>query len=137
VAYATLIHGIGNKPEPRISLAQRRAALVDDDGVVLDALEDISSVAYWAEVPLRQAALTSRDDGWPSHRLGDEPWSNLYDTLDSVCCGFDRRIAGDFVRAGASRAADMSVTNVGSRRHAIANYLGQNRLRALLWELIG
>jgi hypothetical protein len=30
---------------------------------------------------------------------------------------------------------DDSVTTVGSRRHAMAKYRGQNRVRAVLWEL--
>jgi hypothetical protein len=148
VAHVTFIHGIDSKPEPQVLFAQWRA-LVGLGSVIaydvleavggarrVDALMTVGSPLGSSEVHDRLSPPWSRDDGWPSHRLCDEPWSNLYDPLDSVCGGFDRRTAGDFVRAGASRATDMSVTNVGSRRHAIANYLGQNRLRDLLWEPI-
>jgi hypothetical protein len=57
----------------------------------------------------------SRDNGGPTHRLGDGPWSNMYDLMDSVCSGFDQRIAGGFLGVGVSRVTD-SVTNVGGRR---------------------
>jgi hypothetical protein len=58
----------------------------------------------------------------------------MNDLLESVCGGFDRRIAGDFLRAGVSRVTD-SVTNVGGLRNAIAKFCGQDRLRAVRREL--
>jgi hypothetical protein len=58
----------------------------------------------------------------------------MYDLIDSVCGGVDRRIVGDFLGAGMSRVTD-SMTNVDGLRNAIAKLCGQDRLRAALREL--
>ena len=62
MAHVTFIHGIGNKPPPEELLEQWRVALLDDDGVDLDALGVSSSMVYWADLlypePAPAAAAT-------------------------------------------------------------------------------
>jgi hypothetical protein len=50
MGHVTFIHGIGNKPEPQVLLEQWRVALLDDDGVDLDAIGVTSSMVYWADL---------------------------------------------------------------------------------------
>jgi len=81
-----------------------------------------------------QAGLTppwTAADGWPTARLGDRYWANVYDRLDPVC-GLDPQIAHDYRWRGADRISDIAVSNSGSWRHGIAKYLGQPALRNAL-----
>jgi hypothetical protein len=50
VGHVTFVHGIGNKPAAAELLEQWRIALLDDDGVDLDALGVTTSMVYWADV---------------------------------------------------------------------------------------
>jgi hypothetical protein len=50
LAHITFIHGIANKPRKDVLLEQWRVALLDDDGLDLDALGVTTSMAYWADV---------------------------------------------------------------------------------------
>jgi hypothetical protein len=61
---------------------------------------------------------------------------NVYDPLDPVCGGLDRKIAGSYRRGGTVRVIDMGVSNRGSWRHSIAKYLGQEQLRACLRDVL-
>jgi hypothetical protein len=97
----------------------------------IDALITVGSPLGLSEV---QAGLTppwTAADGWPTARLGDRYWANVYDRLDPVC-GVDSRIANDYRWRGAERITDIEVSNSGSWRHAIAKYLGQPALRNAL-----
>ena len=58
----------------------------------------------------------------------------MYDFMDSVCGGVDRRIAGGFLGAGVSQVTG-SRTQVGGLRNASAKFCGRDRLRAALREL--
>lgn len=97
----------------------------------IDALITVGSPLGLSEV---QAGLTppwTAADGWPTARLGDRYWANVYDRLDPVC-GLDPRIAHDYRWRGADRISDIEVSNSGSWRHGIAKYLGQPALRNAL-----
>jgi hypothetical protein len=50
MGHVTFVHGIANKPDPETLLEQWRVALLDDDGVDLDALGVSSSIVYWADM---------------------------------------------------------------------------------------
>ena len=111
-------------------------ALTGVDGVPkVDALLTVGSPLGISEVQERLAPPWTRRDGWPVDRLGDGPWGNVFDLLDPVCGGLDRRIAGDYRRADEERVDDIAVTNQGSWRHSIAKYLGQERLRTRFREV--
>lgn len=50
MAHVTFIHGIANKPPKDALLEQWRVALLDDDGVDLDAMGVSTSMVYWADL---------------------------------------------------------------------------------------
>ena len=50
MGHVTFVHGIANKPDPETLLEQWRVALLDDDGVDLDAWGVSSSMVYWADL---------------------------------------------------------------------------------------
>ncbi|MDQ4093459.1 MAG: lipase family protein [Actinomycetota bacterium] len=102
----------------------------------VDALLTVGSPLGISEVQDGLTPPWTRDDGWPSQRLGDGPWMNVYDPLDPVCGGFDRKIAGSYRRGGTACVIDIGVSNRGSWRHAIGKYLSQERLRACLRDLL-
>ena len=64
-------------------------------------------------------------DGWPSQRVGEGRWTNVYDPLDPVCGIVDRVIGTHYRQAGVVRVEDVAVSNTGSGRHSIGKYLGQ------------
>ncbi len=101
----------------------------------VDALLTVGSPLGISEVQDRLAPPWTRRNGWPADRLGSGPWSNVFDLLDPVCGGLDRRIAGDYRHNGESRVSDIAVTNEGSWRHSISKYLGQERLRERFTEV--
>ncbi len=111
--------------------------LTDVDGAPrVDALLTVGSPLGISEVQDGLTPPWTRDDGWPSQRLGDGPWMNVYDPLDPVCGGFDRKIAGGYRRGGTVRVIDIGVSNRGSWRHSIAKYLGQEPLRTCLRDVL-
>jgi hypothetical protein len=65
MAHVTFIHGIANKPAKDDLLEQWRVALLDNDGVDLDAMGVTSSLVYWADLlypePLPVAVAQSRE----------------------------------------------------------------------------
>ena len=97
----------------------------------VDALLTVGSPLGLSEVQAGLAPPWTSADGWPTARLGDRYWANVYDRLDPVC-GLDPRIAHDFRWRGANRITDVEVSNSGSWRHGIAKYLGQPALRNAL-----
>ena len=97
----------------------------------VDALLTVGSPLGLSEVQAGLAPPWTSADGWPTARLGDRYWANVYDRLDPVC-GLDPRIAHDFRWRGADRITDIEVSNSGSWRHGIAKYLGQPALRNAL-----
>lgn len=107
------------------------------DAPRVDALLTVGSPLGISEIREKLAPPWTSDDGWPSQRLGGGPWFNVYDPLDPVCGGFDRRIAGDYRWRGKRRVIDLSVSNRGSWRHSIGKYLGQEPLRACLRAVLG
>jgi hypothetical protein len=50
VPHVTFVHGIANKPAADVLLHQWQVALLDDDGVDLDAMGVTSSMVYWADM---------------------------------------------------------------------------------------
>lgn len=50
LGHVTFVHGIANKPERDVLLAQWRVALLDDDGLDLDAMGVTASMVYWADI---------------------------------------------------------------------------------------
>src|SRR5215210_8568644 len=65
VAHVTFIHGIANKPPADVLLEQWRIALLDNDGVDLEARGVTSSMVYWADLlyaePLPAAVAQSQE----------------------------------------------------------------------------
>lgn len=59
MGHVTFIHGIGNKPPPGELLEQWQVALLDDDGVDLDAMGVTSSMVYWADLLYAEPAPTA------------------------------------------------------------------------------
>ena len=64
----------------------------------------------------------SRADGFPERVAGE--WVNLFDRLDPVC-GFDPKLANDFLKGGAPALDDVAVHNDGAWRHSATKYLRQ------------
>lgn len=75
----------------------------------------------------------SRADGFPERVSGK--WINLYDHLDPVC-GFDPKLANDYLGTGLPRVQDIEVTNNGWWRHSATKYLRQPRFCRALRELL-
>ena len=65
MAHVTFIHGIANKPPADVLLEQWRIALLDNDGVDLEARGVTSSMVYWADLlyaePLPAAVAQSQE----------------------------------------------------------------------------
>ena len=106
-----------------------------DDAPRVHALVTIGSPLGISEVRDGLTPPWTAADGWPSQRLGDGNWWNVFDALDPVCGFLDREIAPHYRRAGQSRVADVGVSNTGYWRHSIGKYLGQPTLRSILSEV--
>ncbi len=129
------LHEGAKSPRPHIVLCHSLGTVIGYDTLTdateippIDALITVGSPLGLSEV---QAGLTppwTAKQGWPTARLGDRYWANLYDRLDPVC-GLDPRIAGDYRWRGAERISDIEVSNGGKWRHSIAKYLSQPALR--------
>ena len=76
----------------------------------------------------------TRDDGFPSEKLKG-PWINVFDRLDAVC-GADPKLANDYKQGGKAVIDDVEVTNQGTWRHGISQYLQRAQLRAKLASLL-
>ncbi|MEP6761099.1 MAG: hypothetical protein ABJA93_07005 [Sporichthyaceae bacterium] len=136
------LHAGSDRPAPHVVIGHSLGSVVAYDVLTdrpdtpsVDALITVGSPLGISEV---QSGLTppwTRDAGWPEERLGDGSWANIGDPLDPVC-GFDRKIADDFRRAGAVRVHDVGVLNEGSWRHSIGKYLGQPALRKILLDAL-
>lgn len=104
------------------------------DAPRVDAVLTIGSPLGISEVQDGLSPPWTRNEGWPSQRLGSGRWANFYDPLDPVCGGFDRLLAPDYLAGGTERIDDARVDNKGSWRHAIVKYLGQRDVRRWLKE---
>lgn len=103
-----------------------------DEAPRVDALMTVGSPLVVSEVQQKLAPPWTSGNGWPEERLGDGPWFNVYDPLDPVCGGLDRKIAEDYRWHGQRRVVDIAVSNRGSWRHSMEKYLGQEKLRSAL-----
>ena len=75
----------------------------------------------------------SRKDGFPARVTGK--WLNLFDHLDPVC-GFDPKLANDYLGTGLPRVDDVEVKNTGWWRHSATKYLRQPRFCRALRQLL-
>jgi hypothetical protein len=100
----------------------------------VDAVLTVGSPLGISEVREGLTPPWTAEDGWPSQRLADGPWWNVFDQLDPVCGFADRHLAPHYRRAGNLRVADAGVSNDGYWRHSISKYLGQPALRSLVRE---
>jgi hypothetical protein len=139
---ATLQDGARNR-EPHIVVAHSLGTVIAydvltslEDAPRIDALLTLGSPLGISEVQERLAPPWTRDEGWPSARLGDGSWCNVFDRLDPVCGGLDAAIGKDFRRNREVRVADIGVHNPGSWRHSVAKYLAQPALRDCLREAL-
>lgn len=82
MVHVTFIHGIANKPSAEVLLDQWRIALLDNDGVDLDARGASSSMVYWADLlyaePLPESVAQSHEalevDGAVAGEDADMSW---------------------------------------------------------------
>ena len=75
----------------------------------------------------------SRKDGFPARVTGN--WINLFDHFDPVC-GFDPKLANDYLGTGLPRVEDIEVKNNGWWRHSATKYLRQPRFCRALRQLL-
>jgi hypothetical protein len=106
-----------------------------DDAPAVDALLTVGSPLGISEVRDGLTPPWTAENGWPSKRLGNRTWWNVFDGLDPVCGFLDCNIAPNYRRAGRIRVADIGVSNEGYWRHSIAKYLGQPALRSVVLEI--
>ncbi|MET0657414.1 MAG: hypothetical protein ABW110_04560 [Steroidobacteraceae bacterium] len=100
-----------------------------DASKAVDGLITIGSPLGLDEVQDKLQPGWSRMDGFPDR--GAAKWINLYDHLDPVC-GFDPKLANDYLGKGLPRVEDVEVTNNGWWRHSATKYLRQPKFcRAL------
>ncbi len=106
-----------------------------DDAPPVDALLTIGSPLGMSEIRDGLTPPWTAADGWPSQRLGDGAWTNVFDELDPVCGFRDRKIATHYRRSDQTRVADVAVSNDGYWRHSIGKYLGQVPLRSVISDI--
>lgn len=99
----------------------------------IDALITIGSPLGVDEVQDRLLPGWTRDDGYPA---GAANWLNFSDRLDPVC-GFDARIAGDFLVGGKLAVTDTMVRNSGAWRHSISEYLSRAEVLSAIRQELG
>jgi hypothetical protein len=101
----------------------------------VDALITIGSPLGLDEVQDQLEPEWSRDDGFPDQRVSGR-WLNVYDRLDIVAL-LDPNLANDYRRAGEEVVEDLNENNYGRWRHDIGKYLGGNRLRTEIADMLG
>lgn len=94
----------------------------------VDAFITLGSPLGLSEVQAKLAPPWTRDDGWPSRRLGSGSWTNVADRWDPVC-GIDAAVGPDFRRGGVAQVLDVAVSNEGRWRHSTVKYLRQHAVR--------
>ena len=72
MVHVTFIHGIANKPSAEVLLEQWRVALLDNDGVDLDAMGVSASMVYWADLLYAEPLLENVHTG-PAPRWDERP----------------------------------------------------------------
>lgn len=101
----------------------------------VDALMTIGSPLGLDEIQDGLKPEWSRRDGFPAAHMPGQ-WVNVFDRLDPVA-GFAPSLAGDYQRGGNKVIRDVDEPNYGRWRHSISKYLGGEKLRAALEELLG
>jgi hypothetical protein len=132
-----LIEG-ARQPGPHVLVTHSMGTVIaydvltgDGDVPGVDSLITLGSPLGLSDLQAKLAPPWTRDDGWPSHRLGSGSWTNVADRMDPVC-GFDAAIGTDFRCGGVSQVLDVAVTNEGRWRHSIVKYLRQHAVRQAL-----
>jgi len=103
------------------------------DCPTIDALITIGSPLGVDEVQDCLLPGWSRHDGYPASARN---WLNFSDRLDPVC-GFDARIADDFLVRGKLAVADTMVRNTGAWRHSISQYLSRAEVLSAIRQELG
>jgi hypothetical protein len=101
----------------------------------VDALVTIGSPLGLDEIQDQLRPEWSRSNGFPSERVADR-WLNVYDRIDVVAL-LDPKLANDYRREDASVVVDLNENNYGRWRHDIGKYLGGQRLRTELADMLG
>ena len=106
------------------------------DCLAVDGLMTIGCPLGISEVQHKLKPEWSRDEGYPTSRLGlgEGRWRNVYDRLDPV--SFDTHLADDYRRGGDEVVIDQRQHNGGKWRHDIERYLRQDHLRMHLAALL-
>lgn len=100
----------------------------------VDGLMTIGSPLGRHEIPDELQPQWTRDDGYPTERLGGR-WVNVFDHFDPVV-GVYPHLAFLYRRGGEPAVTDVNEENWGTWRHDIAKYLRGERLRAELAGLL-
>lgn len=74
----------------------------------------------------------SRRNGFP---MKTPHWTNIYDPLDLICAP-DPELSNDFERSGVAAVSDVCVTNAGSWRHDVDEYLRRSQTHSALREML-
>jgi hypothetical protein len=127
------------RPGPHVVVAHSLGTVIAYDVLTaspavasVDALVTVGSPLGISEVRDALTPPWTPHDGWPTPCLAEGTWDNLFDPLDPVCGGPDRRLGTDYRRDGAVAVRDSRVANRGSWKHSVSKYLGQEKLRDLL-----
>lgn len=120
------------RPGPHLMVGHSLGSVIAYDALTaidgapkVDALMTVGSSLGISEVREGLTPPWTSHDGWPSQRVGEGRWTNVYDPLDPVCGIVDRVIGTHYRQAGVVRVEDVAVSNTGSGRHSIGKYLGQ------------
>lgn len=139
---AALTEG-ARRPGPHVLVSHSMGTVIAYDVLTgdaevpgVDSLITLGSPLGLSDIQAKLAPPWTKDDGWPSQRLGSGSWTNIADRLDPVC-GFDAAIGSDFRRGGVAQVLDVAVTNEGRWRHGIVKYLRQHAVRQALLRALG
>jgi len=139
----TVLQKGAERPRPHVLVGHSLGSVIAydmlaavDETPAIDAFVTCGSPLGIDEVQQRLMPPWTRSDGWPSQRLLDGPWTNVYDTFDPVCGGWRAALAGHYQRGSVEKVADLKVHNEGSWRHSIGKYLGQDGLRNALRDVL-
>ena len=137
------LHDDADRPGPHLVVGHSLGSVIAydaltaiDDAPKVDALMTVGSPLGISEVREGLTPPWTSHDGWPSQRVGEGRWTNVYDPLDPVCGIVDRAIGTHFRQAGVVRVDDVGVSNTGSWRHSIGKYLGQPALRDFMRQVL-
>lgn len=100
----------------------------------VDGLITIGSPLGLDEVQDKLQPGWSRVDGFPGAKVTGQ-WVNLYDRLDPVC-GFDPKLANDYMGTGLPKVEDIEIENNGWWRHSATKYLAQPQFCTALRKML-